>query len=74
MAERTDKPDRTPDADMRPIGRRDRRREGALGMILLIALPLLILAVAFFMWSQEIGFGGPAGDAPDTPAPQAPAD
>ncbi|MGP1355062.1 hypothetical protein [Roseicyclus sp.] len=62
--ERTDSPGYTPDADRRPIGRGDRRRAGALGGFLVFALPVLILAVAFFMWWSRIGLDGPAVDAP----------
>jgi hypothetical protein len=63
--ERTDEPGYTPDADIRPIRKGDRRRAGTLGGFLVFALPILILAVAFLMWSSRIGLDEPAVDAPD---------
>jgi hypothetical protein len=79
-AQRTDEPGYTPEADMRPVRPEDKRREGTLGGILIFALPMLILVVAFFMWWTQIGTDGPAIDEPrivpatDEATPDSPAD
>ncbi len=67
--QRTDEPGYVPDADMEP-GRKQVRREGTLGMLLLFVLPVLILVTALVVWWDEIGLGGPAVDEPQVVVPQ----
>jgi hypothetical protein len=67
--QRTDEPGYVPDADMEPR-REDARREGTLGMVLLVVLPVLILVTALAVWWDQIGLGGPAVDEPQLVGPQ----
>ena len=64
LADRVGTPGRVPDADMTQPTPTDRRRDGALGGVLIVLLPVLILLAGLTMWWTNIGAEAPAVDPP----------